>query len=170
MRARPYAQPTWEAVGTSVSGKMPQRLLTRMKEKSAIRNGRYLRKSCPIMSRAMPLRMKKYAVSPMNWLLLGTRLFLRAMISQKAMTKITETAAIRMYLSNHSGPFSNSGGRSKLETPGAWKPSVSPSPVSSGISPNKPVTSPLPCRPLVRSARSGRSARPRPPPRHRSAG
>ena len=59
MRARPYAQPTWEAVGTNVSGKMPQRLLTRMKEKSAIRNGRYRRKSCPIMSRAIPLRTKK---------------------------------------------------------------------------------------------------------------
>ena len=81
----------------------------------------------------------------MNWPLLGTSLFLRAMITQKRMTKITETMAINRYLSSH-GTLSNNGGSSKLETPGAWKPSDSSPPVSSGTRPKiTPLTSPS-CR------------------------
>ena len=56
------------------------------------------------MSRAMVLRMKKYAVSPRNWLLLGTMACLRAMINQKARMTITARMAWKMYLSNHSTP------------------------------------------------------------------
>ena len=53
---------------------MPHRLLIRMKENSAISQGRNLRKSWPRLSRAIELRTKKYAVSPMNWPLLGHHL------------------------------------------------------------------------------------------------
>src|SRR5215207_10623742 len=54
----------------------------------------------------------------MNWPLLGTRAFFLAMISQNAKITITETTAMKEYLSSHSGAPSYSGGRSKLSTPG----------------------------------------------------
>ena len=48
-----------EGVGSRLSGKTPNKLLTSTKENRAISSGRYLRKSCPIMSRAMVFRTKK---------------------------------------------------------------------------------------------------------------
>jgi hypothetical protein len=89
------------------------------------------------MSRAMVLRTKKYAVSPMYWPLLGTMAFLRAMINQNTRIKITDRMAWNMYLSSQ-GTLSKMGGKSKLWTPGASKP-----PVSSGTRlDKKPLTVP----------------------------
>ena len=72
---------------------MPQRLLIRMNENRAISSGRYLRKSCPIMSRPRVFRMKEYAASPTNCALPGTMAFLRAITTQKASTSPKATRA-----------------------------------------------------------------------------
>ena len=151
-------------MGSNRNGKTPNRLLTNTKENRAISSGKYLRKSCPIMSRAMVLRTKKYAVSPMYWPLLGTMAFLRAMINQNAKLKITERIAWSMSVSNQ-GALSKIGGKSKLCTPGASKP-----PVSSGTRPDKkPLTvsptSPCVCSQLPRLDRG--SWRPLEMPLHR---
>ena len=93
-----------------------------MKENRAISQGRNLRKSWPRLSRAIELRTKKYAVSPMNWPLLGTICRFRAITSQKMMIKIVATIACSMYLSSHAshGTSGNSGGRVKSSGLGAW--------------------------------------------------
>jgi hypothetical protein len=65
------------------------------------------------MSRARELRTKKYADSPMNWPLLGTSAFFRAITSQNAMIKMTEIRACRKYLSNQGRPEKKAG-RSKF--------------------------------------------------------
>ena len=87
-----------EGVGSKLSGKTPNMLLISTKENRAISSGRYLRKSCPIMSRAIVFRTKKYAVSPRYWPLLGTMALLRAMINQKTKIKITEIIGLEHVL------------------------------------------------------------------------
>ena len=125
------------------------------------------------MSRAIELRTNMYAVSPMNWALLGTSAFFRAMISQKAKITTIETMACSMYLfeplqPRHPGEEARRHGRS-CSTQAPRKP-------SSGIRLNRPLTGlppsslePRSCQPdLLDLPRTGGSPRtPRTPHRQR---